>query len=46
MEMFKIINKCIKELHHGEKIYNRADMSEKELDDFFESMNQDQFAQG
>ena len=45
MEMFKILNKCIKELHHGETIHNRADMSEKELDDFFESMNQDQFSQ-
>ena len=45
MEMFKILNKCIKELHHGETIHNRADMSEKELDEFFDSMNQDQFAQ-
>ena len=43
LEMFNIINKCVKELHHGEKIYNGPDMSEKDLNDFFESMNQEQF---
>ena len=32
-----------KRIHHGETIYNRADMTEKDLDDFFESMNQEQF---
>ena len=43
MEMFKIINKCVKELHHGENVYNGPDMPEKELDEFFESMSPDQF---
>jgi hypothetical protein len=45
LEMFNIINKCVKELHHGEKIYNGPDMSEKDLNDFFESMSPDQFNQ-
>ena len=44
LEMFKIINKCVKELHHGETIYNGPDMTEKDLNDFFESMNQEQFS--
>jgi len=43
MELFKIINKCVKELHHGEKIYNGPDMTEKDLNDFFESMSTEQF---
>ena len=45
LEMFNIINKCVKELHDGEKIYNGSDMSEKDLNDFFESMSPDQFNQ-
>jgi hypothetical protein len=45
LEMFNIINKCVKELHDGEKIYNGPDMSEKDLNDFFESMSPDQFNQ-
>ena len=43
LEMFKIINKCVRELHHREKIYNGPDMPEKELDEFFESMSAEQF---
>ena len=43
IELFKIINKCVKELHHGEKIYNGPDMTEKDLNDFFESMSTEQF---
>ena len=43
LEMFKIINKCVRELHHGENIYNGPDISEKELNEFFESMNPEQF---
>ena len=43
LEMFNIINKCVKELHDGEKIYNGPDMSEKDLNDFFESMSSEQF---
>ena len=37
--MFKIINKCVRELHHGENIYNGPDISEKELNEFFESVH-------
>ena len=43
LELFKIINKCVKELHHGEKIYNGPDMPEKELDEFFISDEMERF---
>ena len=43
LELFKIINKCVKELHHGENIYSGPDMTEKDLNDFFESMSSEQF---
>ena len=42
--MFKIINKCVKEIHHGETVHNGAELSTKEVNDFFESMNPEQFA--
>ena len=44
LEMFKIINKCVKEIHHGETVHNGAELSTKEVNDFFESMNPEQFA--
>ena len=34
---------CVWEIHHGEKIYNKVDMSEKELDEFIESLTSAQF---
>ena len=43
LELFKIINKCVKEVRHGENIYSGPDMTEKDLNDFFESMNAEQF---
>ena len=44
LEMFKIINKCVKEIHHGETVHNGAELSTKEVNDFFESMIPEQFA--
>ena len=40
---FEIVRKCISEIHFGEDIYNKVDMSEKELKDFIESLNTEQF---
>ena len=40
---FIVINDCIKEIHHGDEIHNKKDMSKKELSEFIDSLNGDQF---
>ena len=40
---FLIIKNCIDTIMVGEEIYNRVDISQKELDEFFNSMTQDMF---
>lgn len=42
-KMFFILNKCIAEIHYGDKIYNRADTSEKDIQEFVDQMNTEQF---
>ena len=41
--LFEMIKRCIHEVRQGETIYNRVDMSEKELDDFIDSMSSQNF---
>jgi hypothetical protein len=41
-KMFFILNKCIAEIHYGDKIFNTVDNTEKELDEFIDTMNADQ----
>ena len=41
--IFSLIKKCIQEIHDGEDVHHRVDMSEKELNDFIESMSTEQF---
>ena len=41
--MFEMINHCIAEIHYDDKIYNRADTSEKEIQEFVDQMNTEQF---
>ena len=41
-KMFSVLNKCIHEIHHGDKIYNSVDVTEKEIDEFIDSMNTEQ----
>ena len=41
--IFNMIRRCVHEVHDGETIYNRVDISEKELDEFIESMSTDNF---
>ena len=43
-KMFAVLNKCIHEIHHGDKIYNSIDVTQKEIDEFVESMNTSQLA--
>ena len=40
---FEIVGKCIQEVHHGETVYNKSDMSSKEIDEFLESFSIEQF---
>ena len=40
--VFTVLNKCVHEIHHGEKIYNRVDISDEELNEFIDSMSAEQ----
>ena len=42
-QVFDILKTCIVEVHHGDDITNIIDVSPKDLDEFFESMTQQQF---
>jgi len=42
-KIFNLINGCVKEIHHEDKIYNKIDMSKKELNDFIDSFSTEQF---
>ena len=41
--LFEMIKRCVHEVHDGEEIYRRVDMSEKDLDDFIDSMSSKNF---
>ena len=41
--IFNMIKRCVHEIHDGETVYNRVDISEKELDEFIESMSTKNF---
>ena len=41
---FYIIKNCIDSIEVGDEVYNRVDISGKELDEFFDSMTNDMFA--
>ena len=41
--IFDMLKRCIHEIHDGEDVYHRVDMSEKELDDFLDSMSAKNF---
>ena len=41
--MFQMVKKCIHEVHDGEKVHRRVDMSEKDLDGFIDSMSSKNF---
>ena len=41
-KMFLLVNKCIHEIHFGDKIYNAVDTTEKEREEFIESMDMEQ----
>ena len=41
--IFEMIKRCVSEIHDGDTVYNKVDISEKELDEFIESMSTDNF---
>ena len=41
--IFDMIKRCVHEIHDGETIHNRVDISEKELDEFIDSMSSENF---
>ena len=41
--LFAVVKKCIHEVHDGEEVYHRVDMSEKDLDNFIDSMSSKNF---
>ena len=41
--MFGMIKKCVHEIRDGEDTHHRIDMTDKELDEFIESMSSEQF---
>lgn len=41
--VFKMISKCIHEIHEGDTIHNKIDISDKELDEFVENLPTDAF---
>ena len=41
--IFELLQNCIAEIHDGDKIYNRIDMSLEEVNEFVDSLNTEQF---
>ena len=42
-KIFSMLIECIQEIHHGDKVYNRIDVSKKELNEFIDSFDTTQF---
>ena len=42
-QIFDMIKRCVGEIHDGKTIHNKVDISDKELDEFIDSMSQSNF---
>ena len=42
-QIFNMLNKCVQEIHFGDQIFNRVDISEKEITEFIDQMTSEQF---
>ena len=38
--LFDMVKRCVHEIHDGDTVYNKVDISKKELDEFIDSMSQ------
>ena len=43
--LFDMVKRCVHEVHDGDTVYNKVDISEKELDEFIDSMSTENFEQ-
>ena len=41
--MFELVQGCVKEIHFGNDVYKKQDISKKELTEFFDSLDTEQF---
>ena len=41
-QVFSIVKHCIHEVHDGDKVYNRIDITDKDIEEFMDSMNTEQ----
>ena len=42
-DVFKMIKRCVHEIHDGDKVYNKVDISDSELEEFIDSLTSEQF---
>ena len=42
-QVFRILNQCVKEIHYGDDIYHKIDITDKDLNQFIEQMTNSQF---
>jgi hypothetical protein len=42
-QVFHMLKNCVREIHYGEDIYNKVDITDDELDTFIDQMTSDQF---
>ena len=40
---FHVLNRCISEIHFGDDVYQRSDMTEKDIDEFVDQLTTEQF---
>jgi len=41
--MYSLITECIEEIQHGDDVYNKVDMTPKEIEEFIDSLTTEQF---
>ena len=42
-QVFEILNQCVHEIHFGEQIFHRIDVSEKDINEFIDQLTGEQF---
>jgi len=42
-QIFSMLTKCVHEIHYGEQIFSKIDISEKDIDEFIDQLTTDQF---
>ena len=41
--IFKLMNRCIHEIHYGDDVYNRVDISDKDIEEIIDQLTGEQF---